>query len=111
MKLCTLTLLASDPMLDAPLKLVGHANVQPPVPFCVMMKVIVAPADAFETELEVTFPVSVIAKLPPALASNVGVAEKLCAMRDGKSAGTMSRAVIGPFELPVAGPAKNECAA
>ncbi len=104
-------LLAAAPITEAPLKFVGHAKAQLPVPSCVMMKVIISPAVGLVTELEVTFPVKVRVKLVPALASNTCVAAKLCTTCGGKSAGTIRRAVIGPAELPVAGPTRNAWAA
>src|SRR5438876_11831845 len=98
---------ASGAIALAPLKFVGQVNAWPPVPFCVMTKVIISPAVGFVTELDVTSPVSVIRNPLPALASNTGVAEKLVVTGCGKSAGTMTRAVTGPEEEPEAGPPRK----
>src|ERR1700675_2376446 len=103
MKLCTLTLPASGAIADGSLKFGGHANVRLPVPSCVMMNVIVCPAVALVTELEVTFPVRVIAKLFDTPALNTGVAENVTAASPGWSAGTIARAVTGPLP-PAVGP-------
>jgi hypothetical protein len=76
MKLWTLTLLASEPILEAPLKLVGHVNEWLPVPSWVITNVMICPVVGLITELEVTSAVSVIRKLAAALALKDGVAEK-----------------------------------
>ena len=68
-----------------------------------MMNVMVCPAVALVTELDVTFPVSVIEKLFEAPALNTGVAENATAKSPGWSAGIIARAVIGP-EPPAVGP-------
>jgi hypothetical protein len=97
-------------MSDAPLKFVDMRSVTTRAVLRndEMIRVL---ADGLVTELDVTFPVSVIEKLPPALASKTGVAENDAETKAGKSPGTINLEVVGPVELPVAGPARNACAA
>lgn len=95
-------------MFEVPLKFAGKAKVRLPVASWRMMNVICCPVVGFDTELDETFPVSVMSNVGNAkvLASKTGVALKLTTVTPKMSAATSLRAVMDP-EPPLAGPART----